>query len=65
MNHVIIPFKKYIKLLSHSLHTACDTTEKPNFENKTDKVNQLSVYLSLWHRSLTKTNIVCIFLAIN
>lgn len=44
MNHVIIPFKKYIKLLSHSLHTACDTTEKPNFENKTDKGNQLSVY---------------------
>lgn len=52
--------------MTYSLHTDdCDTTTKSNLENINDNIIQLHVHLDLKYKSLTKNNIVSVFLGFN
>lgn len=51
--------------MTYSLHIGCDTTTKSNLENINDNIIQLHVHLAFKYKSLTKNNIVCVFLEFN
>lgn len=65
MHLAIIYRKKNKKLLAYSLHIDCDTTTKLNLEKINDNIIQLHVHLDWKYKSLTKNNIVCVFLECN